>query len=76
MYETAHFVHSVEESKALNRRSGPMIIISASGMATGGRVLHHIAAFGPDPRNAILLSGYQAGGTRGALLAAGAKTLR
>jgi metallo-beta-lactamase family protein len=76
MYELATFVNSVEESKALNRRRGPMIIISASGMATGGRVLHHIEAFGPDDRNAILLSGYQAGGTRGATLASGARTLR
>lgn len=76
MYELATFVNSVEESKALNRRRGPMIIISASGMVTGGRVLHHIEAFGPDDRNAILLAGYQAGGTRGAALSAGARTLR
>jgi metallo-beta-lactamase family protein len=75
-FEVATFVNSVEESKALNRRKGPMIIISASGMATGGRVLHHIDAFGPDERNAILLAGYQAGGTRGAKLAAGERTLR
>jgi metallo-beta-lactamase family protein len=53
-----------------------MIIISASGMLTGGRILHHLAAYGPDRRNAIILSGYQAGGTRGASLAAGAKELR
>ena len=76
MYELATFVNTVEESKALNRRRGPMIIISASGMATGGRVLHHIEAFGPDDRNAILLAGYQAGGTRGAALAGGARVLR
>lgn len=76
MFDLATFVNSVEESKALNRRRGPMIIISASGMATGGRVLHHLEAFGPDDRNAILLSGYQAGGTRGAALAGGARTLR
>jgi metallo-beta-lactamase family protein len=69
-------VRSVEESKALNARSGPMIIVAASGMITGGRVLHHVARFGSDPRNAILLSGFQAGGTRGADLAAGARTLR
>jgi metallo-beta-lactamase family protein len=69
-------INSVEESKALNRRKGPMVIVSASGMATGGRVLHHLIAFAPDPHNAILLSGYQAEGTRGAALAAGAKTLR
>lgn len=76
MYEVATFVNSVEESKALNRQRGPMIIISASGMVTGGRVLHHIEAFGSDDRNAILLAGYQAGGTRGAALAGGARTLR
>lgn len=76
MYEVATFVNSVEESKALNQQRGPMIIISASGMITGGRVLHHIEAFGADHRNAILLAGYQAGGTRGAALAQGARTLR
>ena len=53
-----------------------MIIISASGMLTGGRVLHHVAAFGPDPRNAIVLTGYQSGGTRGAALARGETSLR
>ncbi|RWA75401.1 MAG: MBL fold metallo-hydrolase [Mesorhizobium sp.] len=76
MYTLATFVRTVEESKALNLRRGPMIIISASGMLTGGRVLHHIQAFGADARNAILLSGFQAGGTRGATLAAGADHLR
>lgn len=69
-------VNSVEDSKALNLRHGPMIIISASGMLTGGRVLHHLIAFAPDHRNAIVLSGYQAGGTRGAALAAGATHIR
>ena len=76
MYELATFVHTVEESKELNRRNGPMVIISASGMLSGGRVLHHLEAFGGDPRNLILMSGYQAGGTRGAALAAGARRLR
>ncbi|MFA6985498.1 MAG: MBL fold metallo-hydrolase [Arenimonas sp.] len=76
MRRITHVVNTVEESKALNRRKGPMIIVSASGMATGGRVLHHLIAFAPDPRNAIVLSGYQAGGTRGASLAAGAKSVR
>lgn len=69
-------INSVEESKALNLRKGPMIIVSASGMLTGGRVLHHLVAFASDPRNAILLSGFQAGGTRGARLAAGERTVR
>ncbi|MBF6024881.1 MBL fold metallo-hydrolase [Lysobacter niastensis] len=76
MYELASMVRTVDESKALNQRRGPMIILSASGMLTGGRVLHHLEAFGPDPRNAILLSGYQAGGTRGAALVGGAERLR
>ena len=76
MYELATMVRTADESKALNERRNPKIIISASGMLTGGRVLHHLEAFGPDPRNAILLSGYQAGGTRGAALVGGATTLR
>lgn len=69
-------VSAVEESKELNRKHGPMIIISASGMLTGGRVLHHLVAFAPDHLNAIVLSGHQAGGTRGAALAKGAAYLR
>lgn len=73
---TAHLVNSVDESKALNNKKGPMIIVSASGMATGGRVLHHLKAFAPDPRNLILLAGFQAGGTRGAALAAGADAIK
>jgi metallo-beta-lactamase family protein len=76
MKRITRIVNSVEESKALNQRKGPMIIVSASGMLTGGRVLHHLLAFGGDPRNAIVLCGYQAGGTRGASLAAGARNLR
>jgi metallo-beta-lactamase family protein len=76
MADATRIVRSVDESKQLNRRKGPMIIISASGMATGGRVLHHLVAFAPDKRNAIVLCGFQAGGTRGAALARGAKTLR
>jgi metallo-beta-lactamase family protein len=76
MSDLATPVRSVEESIALNQRSGPMIIISASGMLTGGRVLHHVMAFGSDPRNAIVLAGFQAAGTRGARLAAGERSLR
>lgn len=76
MYKLAKVTRSVDESKLLNLRGGPMIIISASGMLTGGRILHHVAAYGPDPKNAIILSGYQAGGTRGATLAAGERELR
>jgi metallo-beta-lactamase family protein len=65
-----------EESKALNARSGPMIIVSASGMATGGRVLHHLKLRLPDPQTTVLLPGFQAAGTRGRSLADGAHTLR
>ncbi len=76
MARVAHFVNSVEESKGLNTRSGPMIILSASGMASGGRVLHHLKAFAPDARTLILFTGYQAAGTRGAALLAGADTVK
>lgn len=76
MYELATMVRTVDDSKLLNLRGGPMIIISASGMLAGGRVLHHVLAYGGDPQNAILLTGYQAGGTRGAALAAGEDHLR
>ena len=76
MFEIAKRVNTVEQSKELNTRQGPMIIISASGMLTGGRILHHLASFGGDRRNTILLSGFQAGGTRGAALAGGAQHLR
>jgi metallo-beta-lactamase family protein len=76
MTEHVQVVESADESRVLNARKGPMVIIAASGMATGGRVLHHLKAFAPDKRNTILLAGYQAGGTRGAALSAGAKYLR
>ena len=72
----AEFVNTPEASKALNGKQGPMVIISASGMATGGRVVHHIKAFAPDPKNLILFSGFQAGGTRGANMLGGAETVR
>ncbi|MBB5206520.1 MBL fold metallo-hydrolase [Chiayiivirga flava] len=72
----ATMIHTADESRQLNRRDGPMIVVAASGMATGGRVLHHLRARGGDPRNAIVLCGYQAGGTRGAQLANGERTLR
>ena len=71
-----HYMRSVEDSKKINDVKTPAIIISASGMATGGRVLHHIAQRAPDPRNVILLAGFQAEGTRGRSLEEGAKTLR
>jgi metallo-beta-lactamase family protein len=76
MCHAARLVNSVEESIALNRRRDPMVIIAASGMATGGRILHHLKAFAPDPRNTILFAGYQAGGTRGAAMLAGADSIK
>ena len=72
----ARFVNSIEESIALNSLREPAIIVAASGMATGGRVLHHLKALAPDARNTILFSGYQAGGTRGANMLSGARTVR
>jgi len=76
MCRAAHIVNSVEESKALNERKGSMIIISASGMATGGRVLHHLKVLAPDARNTILFAGFQAGGTRGAAMLNGAEAIK
>jgi metallo-beta-lactamase family protein len=70
------FHRSVEESKKLNELDGPRIVISASGMLTAGRVLHHLHRLLPDPRNLIMLVGYQAAGTRGRALIEGAKKLR
>lgn len=63
--KSAKYVNTVEESKALDIDKTPKIIISASGMAVGGRVLHHLKVFASDERNTILFTGYQAEGTRG-----------
>ena len=76
MCAAAKVVNTVEESKSLNTRSGPMVIVSASGMATGGRVLHHLKAFAPDSRNMIVLAGFQAAGTRGGAIAQGATEIK
>ncbi|MFZ5697958.1 MAG: MBL fold metallo-hydrolase RNA specificity domain-containing protein [Pseudomonadota bacterium] len=76
MCHAAHYINSIEESRALNERPGPMIIIAGSGMATGGRVVHHLKAFAPDPRNTVVFAGYQAGGTRGAAMLAHAAAIR
>lgn len=72
----AHFVRSVEESKELDDLRKPAVIIAASGMATGGRVLYHLKTLAPNPRNTLLFSGFQAGGTRGSLIVSGAETVR
>lgn len=76
MCHAAKIVNSVEESIALNEKQMPMVIIAASGMATGGRVLHHLKAFASDPRNTILFAGFQAGGTRGASMIAGVDSIK
>jgi metallo-beta-lactamase family protein len=70
------FLRKPEESKRLNELDGPAVIISASGMMTGGRILHHVRARGSDPRNLILLVGYQAEGTRGRALLEGKRELK
>ena len=75
-YPRAVVADTARRSRAIATSPRPMIIVASSGMLTGGRILHHLVSFGPDRRNAILLAGYQAGGTRGASLANGADHLR
>jgi metallo-beta-lactamase family protein len=69
-------VNTEAESRALNGLRYPSIIVSASGMATGGRVVHHLKAYAPDARNTILFTGFQAAGTRGAAMLGGATQIR
>jgi metallo-beta-lactamase family protein len=76
MCKVATIVTGAEESRALNVGPWPKLIIAASGMATGGRVLHHLRAFAPDAHNTILFSGFQAGGTRGRALLDGATSIK
>lgn len=73
---TATYVRDVAASKQLSANRMPKVIISASGMASGGRVLHHIKAFGDDPRNTILFSGFQAAGTRGRAMIEGQRQVK
>jgi metallo-beta-lactamase family protein len=73
---TLREVRQVAESRDLQRREGPFIVVSASGMATGGRVLHHLRARLPDPRASVLLVGYQPEGTRGRRLLAGESAIK
>jgi len=70
------YVRTAEESKNLTASPFAKVIISASGMATGGRVLHHLEHFAPEPKNSIVFAGFQAGGTRGAAMVAGAATIK
>jgi metallo-beta-lactamase family protein len=76
MFSVARIVNTVEQSKQLNGMRMPSVIVSASGMATGGRVLHHLKAFAPDARNSLLFVGFQAVGTRGASIVAGASAVK
>jgi metallo-beta-lactamase family protein len=76
MSHVAKICKTVDESRALDQMHYPCIIISASGMATGGRILHHLRALASDHRNSIVFAGYQAGGTRGAKMVAGDPTIR
>lgn len=74
--QIARYSHTPDDSRAIDRSTDPMIVISASGMATGGRVLHHLARFLPDPRSTVLLVGHQVAGTRGRSLLDGADELK
>ena len=76
MCKEARIINTPEESKALDHDFTPKIIITASGMATGGRVVHHLKAFVPDERNTILFAGYQAAGTRGEAMVHGADRIK
>ncbi len=75
-FALATYVADTEGSKALSASAMPKVIVSASGMASGGRVLHHIKAFGGDPRNTILFAGFQAPGTRGRALVDGIRDVK
>lgn len=76
IFGAATYVREVEASKALDRDPTPKVLISASGMATGGRILHHLKHYAHDPRATILFTGFQAGGTRGAKMVAGAEAVK
>jgi metallo-beta-lactamase family protein len=74
--QRVQFSRTVEQSKAINDSRFPSIVISANGMATGGRILHHLIQRLPDDRNSIVFVGFQAYGTRGRLLSEGARQLK
>lgn len=76
MCAMATYTRDAEQSMKISAGKEPKIVISASGMATGGRILHHLKAFGPDPRNTIMITGYQVPGTRGAALLDGQRSIR
>ena len=76
MCKDVRFVRTVEESKEVTPLGGPMVVLSASGMASGGRVLHHLMHLAPNHRNTVLFVGYQAAGTRGEAMLAGAPSIK
>lgn len=76
MCNVATYVNSVEESKALNSNKYPKLIIAASGMATGGRVIHHLKTYAPYENNTLLFTGFQAAGTRGEKIVGGSDTVK
>jgi metallo-beta-lactamase family protein len=76
MCNVARIVNTPEQSKALAGLTMPAVIVAASGMATGGRVLHHLKRLAPDPRTHVLFVGFQPGGTRGAHLVGGAREVK
>ncbi len=76
VFSIVEYVSKQTESKRLNNLNHPAIIISASGMATGGRVLHHLKNLAPSPKNTIVFTGFQAGGTRGDRLVRGEKEIK
>lgn len=76
MCDGVTFVRSVDDSKRLTGRRGPMIVLAGSGMVTGGRILHHLGTVAPDNRSTIVLAGFQAAGTRGQALADGARDIK
>jgi len=71
-----HVARTTDDSKRLNGLDGPAVIIAGSGMATGGRILHHLRRRLPDPRTTVLFVGYQAAGTRGRTLRDGTDRVR
>ncbi len=76
LFQAVKIVNTAEDSRRLNTLDTPMVIVSASGMATGGRVLHHIERFATDAKNTILFAGFQAAGTRGAKMTEGATEIK
>jgi metallo-beta-lactamase family protein len=76
MCQVAQMVNTPQASRSIDEQPFPKVVVAASGMATGGRVLHHLARYAPDPKSTIVLTGYQAGGTRGAALQEGAREIR